>query len=133
MGGKPSKKTDSSVTGGSKKATGVVVTQKPWGHEELLVAQGTMALKRLVVKPGSMLSYQHHNKKREIFYIESGVCNLRLEKEEKVLNKRDTFYLPAGAKHQIINKGELYLKILEFSEPYDDGDLVRLEDPWDRK
>jgi len=109
-----------------------MITTKPWGHEELLVREGIIGFKKLVISPGKMFSYQYHNKKKEVFYILSGTCTLRLDDEEKELNVDDSIFIDAGQKHQAINNGSEDLVILEFSYPFDDSDLIRVEDPWDR-
>lgn len=110
----------------------VVITQKPWGHEELLLAVDGFGFKKLVINPGKMISYQYHHEKKEIFYIKSGVATIRLESGEKILNSGECLYIGAGEKHQAINNGAEDLVILEFSYPYNDNDLVRVEDPWNR-
>jgi len=110
----------------------IVITQKPWGHEELLLAVDGFGFKKLVVNPGKSTSYQYHNHKNELFYVQSGTATMRLEDSEKILNAGEYIYLKAGAKHQTINNGSEDVVILEFGNPYNDSDVVRVEDPWDR-
>ena len=83
----------------------IVITNKPWGHEELLLKEGEFGFKKLVVNPGKSTSYQYHNHKNELFYVESGTATLRLEDREKILNAGKYIYLKAGTKHQTINNG----------------------------
>ena len=110
----------------------IKLTDKPWGHEELLLTEGTLGFKKLVIAPGKSTSYQYHNQKNELFYVESGSATMRLEDGEKVLNKGEYIYLKAGTKHQTINNGSEDVVILEFGNPHDDSDVVRVEDPWGR-
>ena len=118
--------------GSEPSKTETAITDKPWGREELLQAEDGFGFKKLVISPGKMFSYQYHNEKKEIFYIQSGTATIRLETGEKILNVGESLYIKAGEKHQAIDKGTEDLVILEFSYPYDDSDLVRVEDPWNR-
>ncbi len=115
---------------GSKGRKIISRTEKPWGHEELLLNQGTVGMKRMVLKPKQKTSYHFHNFKNEIFFVESGKAKVRFESGDKTISKGEFVYIPKLTKHQTFNPGLGKLSILEFSSPHSETDVVRVEDPY---
>lgn len=105
-------------------------TEKPWGHEELMLNQGIVGMKRMVLKPKHQTSYHYHNHKNEVFFIESGKAIVRFESGKKELKKGEFVYIPKQTKHQTYNPGPAKLSILEFGSPHAETDVVRVEDPY---
>jgi len=125
---------------GSKKSKGsasknkqvISVTEKPWGHEELLLNQGAVGMKRMVLKPKQKTSYHFHNFKNEVFFVENGKAKVRFESGEKIISKGEFVYIPKLTKHQTSNPGPGKLSILEFSSPHSETDVIRVEDPYSK-
>ncbi len=123
MGSKKSKRSGS-------KSQIISRTEKPWGHEELLLNQGTVGMKCMVLKPKQRTSYHFHNFKNEIFFVEAGKAKVRFESGDKTIAKGEFVYIPKLTKHQTFNPGPGKLSILEFSSPHSETDVVRVEDPY---
>ena len=119
--------------GSSSKSRQIISrTEKPWGHEELLLNQGTIGIKRMVLKPKQKTSYHYHNIKNEVFFVESGRASVRFESGKKELKKGEFVYIPKLTAHQTFNPGPGKLSIMEFSAPHSETDVVRVEDPYSK-
>lgn len=104
---------------------------KGWGSELHIVNNKEYCGKILEFKKGSKFSMHFHIKKRETFFVLSGVFNLNYfdlknaKNKTLVLKKGDTVEIPRNAPHQLIcvEEGE----IIEFSTPDDPNDSYRIE------
>lgn len=113
--------------------------EKPWGYEEqVLMTQvdvgdrvGMLGIRRLVINADEMTSYSYHNEQADIIYLEEGDISVRKEGDHKDLEKGNAMVIRSEEKHQIHNIGTEVAKILEISFPYDPGDIVRVEDPYE--
>ena len=104
-------------------------TQKPWGHEELLV-RGPYVLKRLFVRGGQRLSLQYHERKVETLLVASGEAEILLDGVLRRYRPGDIVHVPAGAVHRI-GAADGDVELLEASTP-ELEDVVRLEDDYGR-
>ena len=104
-------------------------TEKPWGHEELLV-RGSYVLKRLFVRGGQRLSLQYHERKVETLVVASGEVEILLDGVLGRYSPGDVVHVPAGAVHRI-GAAEGGVELLEASTP-ELEDVVRLEDDYGR-
>ena len=48
------------------------------------------------------IGYEHDHPHRQISYIASGVFEVAIDKEKKVLKKGDAFYIPPNVKHGVL-------------------------------
>lgn len=104
-------------------------TEKPWGHEDLLV-RGPYVLKRLYVRGGRRLSLQYHERKVETLVVVSGEAEILLDGVLGRYGPGDIVHVPAGAVHRI-GAAEGDVELLEASTP-ELEDVVRLEDDYGR-
>jgi len=104
-------------------------TEKPWGHEELLI-RGTYALKRLYVRAGQRLSLQFHEHKVETLVVASGEAEILLDGVLGHYRPGDVLHVPAGAVHRI-GAGASDVELIEASTP-ELEDVVRVEDDYGR-
>ncbi len=111
----------------------VSLTEKPWGHEELLFEKDGLGMKRLVIKPKHKTSFHYHAQKNEIFYVESGKASIRFTSGKKELKKGEFIYIPKKIVHQTYNSGPEKLSIIEFGNPQSNADVIRVEDPYAKK
>ena len=110
--------------------------KKPWGKEVIWAnSMGEYTAKLLVVDAGEELSLQYHRKKNETMLVLSGTIELTYGYREKVPNHTiissgTVIDIPNNTVHKIKAKTNAY--IVEVST-YDDGDVVRIKDKYDRK
>ena len=107
--------------------------ERPWGKFEQFCHNEKVTVKLITVKPASRLSLQFHYKRDEFWKVLSGNGQIILGEELLDVFEGDEFFIPKETKHRIISKDET-LEILEISfGEFDEDDIVRLEDDFDRK
>ncbi len=113
---------------------------KPWGQEVIWAnSRGHYTAKILVVEKGESLSLQYHERKNETMLIMDGTICLTYGEInsgedtvllEVILSSGNVINIPNNTIHRIKAITNAY--IMEVST-FDDGDVVRLEDKYDRK
>jgi len=108
--------------------------QRPWGHFECLGRGEGFQIKRLVIKPGGILSLQSHRHRAEHWIILQGVARITLGRQVKELARNESIYIPAGEKHRLENPGSDTLVLIEVQtgEYIGDDDITRYEDIYSR-
>jgi mannose-1-phosphate guanylyltransferase / mannose-6-phosphate isomerase len=108
---------------------------RPWGsYDSVDVGEG-FQVKRLVVKPGAVLSLQSHKQRAEHWVVVSGVATITLDDDEFELGVNESTYVPVGAVHRIANKGDAVVEIIEVQcgEYLGEDDIERYEDEYGRE
>lgn len=108
---------------------------RPWGSYDSLDAGDRFQVKRLIVKPGAVLSLQLHHHRAEHWVVVSGTARVTRGEEEFILEENQSTYIPIGVKHRIENPGKIPLHIIEVqSGSYlGEDDIVRFEDKYGRQ
>lgn len=107
--------------------------ERPWGDFEQFCHNEKTTVKIISVKPNSKLSLQYHNHREEFWRILEGKGQVVLGEEIINTKKGASFFIPKKIKHRIITKNAS-LKVLEISfGNFDEKDIVRLEDQYNRK
>ena len=91
-------------------------------------------VKKITVKPGGQLSIQKHKYRSEHWVIVNGIAKVEVGKEEFILKKNQSTYIPKGTNHRLSNFGETKLEIIEVQngEYLEEDDILRLEDKYGR-
>ena len=91
-------------------------------------------VKRIVVKPGGMLSLQMHHHRAEHWIVVKGIAEVTNGERTIRLKENESTYIPQGAKHRLSNPGAEPLEIIEVqSGSYlGEDDIVRFEDVYQR-
>lgn len=105
-----------------------------WGEFEVLADYGNVKLKKLIVKPSHCLSWQKHSKRNEFWVVQSGFARVvkryatTTGDRTDVLTAGQTWEIPVGVWHQIINIGSEPLVIIEtqWGEACDEDDIERM-------
>jgi len=107
---------------------------RPWGSWEILLEEPYCKVKRIVVKPGSRLSYQWHHKRAECWTIVQGSGLLTLDDVKKEYKSGAIIYIPTKAKHRIENTGSEALILIEVQvgSYFGEDDIERIEDDYRR-
>ncbi|MGU9978064.1 MAG: mannose-1-phosphate guanylyltransferase/mannose-6-phosphate isomerase [Candidatus Oxydemutatoraceae bacterium WSBS_2016_MAG_OTU14] len=107
---------------------------RPWGSYEKIDEGDNFQAKRLVVKPGQVLSLQKHHKRSEHWVVVKGTA--RVTNGDKVFNlkENESTYIPAGTKHRLENctKEDIFLIEVQCGSYLGEDDIVRYEDIYGR-
>jgi mannose-1-phosphate guanylyltransferase/mannose-6-phosphate isomerase len=107
---------------------------RPWGSYSVLEDAEDCKVKRLVVKPGQVLSLQKHHKRSEHWTVIQGVAKVRLGDREFLLNANESTYIPLETRHRLENPGteDVHLIEVQTGEYFGEDDIVRYEDIYGR-
>jgi mannose-1-phosphate guanylyltransferase/mannose-6-phosphate isomerase len=107
---------------------------RPWGRYSVLEDAEDCKVKRLVVKPGQVLSLQKHQKRSEHWTVINGVAKVRLGEKELLLNANESMYIPAGTLHRLENPGseDVHLIEVQTGSYFGEDDITRFEDIYGR-
>ena len=107
---------------------------RPWGSFSVLEDADDCKVKRLVVKPGQVLSLQRHERRSEHWTVLSGAAKVRLGEREFMLQAGESTYVPAGTLHRLENSGdeEVHLIEIQTGDYFGEDDIVRFEDIYGR-
>jgi mannose-1-phosphate guanylyltransferase/mannose-6-phosphate isomerase len=107
---------------------------RPWGSYSILEDAADCKVKRLVVKPGQVLSLQMHRKRAEHWTVIRGVAKVRLGDREFLLNPNESTYIPLETLHRLENPGteDVHLIEVQTGEYFGEDDITRYEDIYGR-
>jgi mannose-1-phosphate guanylyltransferase/mannose-6-phosphate isomerase len=107
---------------------------RPWGWYESLIARDRFQVKRIMVKPGGVLSLQSHVHRSEHWIVVGGTARVTIDDEVKLVPENGSVYIPLGATHRMANPGKvpMYLIEVQTGTYLGEDDIVRYEDIYDR-
>lgn len=107
---------------------------RPWGNYSVLENADDCKVKRLVIKPGQVLSLQKHQKRAEHWTVIKGVAKVRLGEKEFLLNPNESTYIPLDTLHRLENPGmeDLHLIEVQTGDYFGEDDITRYEDIYGR-
>ncbi len=110
------------------------VVRRPWGHYETLQQGHRFQVKRILVKPGGILSLQKHYHRSEHWVVISGTAKVEVDEKTSMLAEGESVYIPLGAVHRLSNPGLIDLQIIEVQTGayLGEDDIVRLADSYGR-
>ena len=108
---------------------------RPWGSYDSVDHGERFQVKRLMVRPGGVLSLQMHHHRAEHWVVVSGTARITRGDEVFLLEENQSTYIPVGVRHRIENPGRIPLHIIEVqSGSYlGEDDIVRLDDRYGRQ
>ena len=108
---------------------------RPWGSYDSIDSGERFQVKRLVVRPGGVLSLQMHHHRAEHWVVVSGTARITRGEETFLLEENQSTYIPIGVRHRIENPGRIPLHIVEVqSGAYlGEDDIVRFDDRYGRQ
>jgi mannose-6-phosphate isomerase-like protein (cupin superfamily) len=106
---------------------------KPWGHEFRFDLSNEVTLTYLTILPGCKTSLHCHPTKTTSLTAITGSGSLQFLKDSQTFGAGSSIMVRNGLFHQVINAGSQNLSVLEFENPSNAQDLVRLEDEYGRK
>jgi len=107
---------------------------RPWGSFSVLEDAEDCKVKRLVVKPGQVLSLQKHQRRSEHWTVIQGEAKVRLGDKEFNLKANESTFIPAGTRHRLENPGteDIHLIEVQTGSYFGEDDIVRYEDIYGR-
>ena len=119
---------------GHEAATFHQTVHRPWGSYTILEDADDCKVKRLVVKPGQVLSLQLHHRRTEHWTVVSGTAKVRVGDKEFLLNQNESVYIPLETLHRLENPGEEPIALIEVQcgDYFGEDDIERFEDVYGR-
>lgn len=107
---------------------------RPWGSYTILEDAPDCKVKRLVVKPGQVLSLQRHHRRAEHWTVVRGTAKVRLGDDEFLLKANQSTYVPIETLHRLENPGDEDIHLIEVQTGnyFGEDDIERLEDIYGR-
>ena len=108
---------------------------RPWGSYDSLESAENFQVKRLIVKPGAVLSLQKHAHRSEHWVVVKGTARITKNEEEFDLHVNESTYISIGDVHRIANPFDEDVHIIEVQcgDYLGEDDIVRLEDNYGRE
>ncbi len=108
---------------------------RPWGSYDGVDAGERFQVKRIVVKPGGVLSLQMHHHRAEHWIVVSGTARVTKGEETFLVTENQSTFIPLGTTHRLENPGCVPLEMIEVqSGSYlGEDDIVRFEDVYGRR
>jgi mannose-6-phosphate isomerase len=108
--------------------------ERPWGEYTVLDDRDDHKVKRIVVRPGSRLSYQRHARRSEHWFVVAGTALVTLDGADCRLGAGEAVDVPVGVAHRVENVGATDLVFIEVQHGtyFGEDDIVRLEDDYGR-
>lgn len=107
---------------------------RPWGSYTVLEDAADCKVKRLVVKPGHVLSLQKHHRRSEHWTVVKGTARVRVGEREFLLEANQSTYIPIDTLHRLENPtaDDIHLIEVQCGDYFGEDDIVRLEDRYGR-
>lgn len=93
--------------------------ERTWGSFQTYHTADNLKIKKLIISPKQGISFQRHNHRTEIWFIQDGSCIAFLQDENQEdiskvkLNKGDVLKVPVKTNHQLINNCKEPCSIIE--------------------
>lgn len=107
---------------------------RPWGSFTILEDAADCKVKRLIVKPGQVLSLQLHRRRAEHWTVLQGTAKVRLGEKEFLLEANQSTFVPINTLHRLENPGENDIHLIEVQtgDYFGEDDIERHEDIYGR-
>ncbi len=107
---------------------------RPWGNYTVLEDADDCKVKRLVVKPGQVLSLQLHHRRSEHWTVIRGIAKVRVGEQESILERNESTWIPVETLHRLENPGgeDLHLIEVQTGDYFGEDDIERFEDVYGR-
>jgi mannose-1-phosphate guanylyltransferase/mannose-6-phosphate isomerase len=107
---------------------------RPWGAYEGLDSGEGFLVKRITVNPGARLSLQRHKHRAEHWVVVRGRAEITCENVVQTVEANQSFYIPIGDKHRLVNPGDSILEIIEVQTGslLSEDDIERFDDAYGR-
>ncbi len=107
---------------------------RPRGNYKDIDEEERFRVKRIIVKPGGILSLQKHKHRSEHWVVVKGIATVTCGEEETTLRENQSVYIPKGVVHRLANKeaDPLHLIEVQVGDYVGEDDIIRIEDTYGR-
>lgn len=107
---------------------------RPWGWYETLCIDRRFQVKRIMVRPGGVLSLQSHHHRSEHWVVVAGTAEVTIGESVRLVTENESVYIPLGTVHRMANPGRLPMYLIEVQTGayLGEDDIVRYEDVYNR-
>lgn len=107
---------------------------RPWGSYTMLEHGPRFKIKRLVLKPGAVISLQLHYNRSEHWIVVAGMAEVTCADRVFFVNTNESTYIKAGTRHRVGNPGKVPLVLIEVQsgDYLGEDDIVRFDDIYGR-
>jgi mannose-6-phosphate isomerase-like protein (cupin superfamily) len=107
---------------------------RPWGNYEQLDVGPGYQVKRLMVNPGGILSFQRHKHRSEHWFVVSGEVDVTVGDKISRVRPNGSLFIGAGTNHRLANPGTAPAVLIEVQTGsyLGEDDIIRLEDVYNR-
>jgi mannose-1-phosphate guanylyltransferase/mannose-6-phosphate isomerase len=107
---------------------------RPWGWFETVARGERHQVKRIVVRPGGVLSLQSHVHRAEHWIVVSGTARVTIGETMRLVAENESIYVPLGALHRLENPGKVDLHVIEVQTGayLGEDDITRYDDVYRR-
>jgi len=118
----------------ANQATQFPKDHRPWGWFESLSIDEKFQVKKIHVHPGASLSLQSHKYRAEHWIVVSGMAEVTIDEEVKLVSENQSVYIPLGAIHRMRNPGENPMELIEVQTGtyFGEDDIFRYDDVYSR-
>jgi len=110
--------------------------KKPWGSYIVLNKSKDFLIKKIVVKPEGVLSYQSHNFRSEHWIIIEGKATVIINNRTFYRSENENIFIPKKSKHRVLNessKKKLVLIEVQTGAYLGEDDIIRYTDEYNRE
>ena len=108
---------------------------RPWGNYTVLAKSKDFLLKKIVVNPQGVLSYQSHEFRSEHWVIIEGKATIVIDNKTHYKNKNENIFISKKAKHRVLNESKnnkLVLIEVQTGTKFLETDIKRYSDIYGR-
>jgi mannose-6-phosphate isomerase-like protein (cupin superfamily) len=106
--------------------------ERPWGEFVKFLENSPCTVKLIKVKAGEAFSLQKHSSRSEFWHIISGTGNIWIGDKKIQISKGADYFVPVNTNHRMEAQGE-DITFLEIGiGQFDEKDIIRLEDKYNR-
>ena len=107
---------------------------RPWGEYNEIDEGSRFRVKRIIVKPGGILSLQKHKHRSEHWVVVKGNAIVTRSEEVTKLQENQSTFISAGEIHRLENNADVPLQVIEVQsgEYLGEDDIERLDDQYGR-
>jgi mannose-6-phosphate isomerase len=97
---------------------------RDWGTFTLLEESPHYRINRIEIRPGAAIGWQMHYHRSEHWIVVSGTAKVTCGQEEKMLQQKQSTYVPTSTPHKVENPGVIPLIMIEVQN----GEYLGLDD-----
>ena len=110
-------------------------TTRPWGTYEVLLDDTDCKVKKIVVNPGQVLSYQSHSRRNEDWIVVKGEGFVVIDDKKMRVSAGDHIHIPVETKHRIgteTGSEDLVFVEVQTGDYFGEDDITRIDDMYGR-